>query len=474
MSQSPAEATGRGPSDEGLLSGKKAAFLTGTLILAVLSYQLNASMLTPALPDMAKSFNVSLDAVAQVSSLFFLAGSVIGLAFTRWSDYIGRRTALFIVLGILTVGTVVCIFAPNLPILLIGRVLQGASNATFNFSYLLLSARLAPRLFGTALGFVSAINGGIGGIDGFLGGLMADTVGFRWIFVVILILGLVAIALTWRVIPKDKPAVTEGRMDWWGAILIGVFLVSVTYAISEGSSIGWGAPITLICYAGIVVSAVLFVVVEARSSHPLVPLHHLVSLSLWPVVLTTVLTLAAVFAVLSFSIVLISQGKTGGGYGLSASLASLLFLTPPALTGAIAAPIAGTIAGRIGWLKTLRFGLFPVLALMIVFALVWRDPWAAGITAAVLGVFYTGVCLTSLNGLSVVQSPRVAPAVLPAINGVAYGIGASLGITIVAPYIGKGTDAGYSTGLWISVVISVLAVLMSFVIRKQKDPAISD
>lgn len=474
MSHSPAEATGHSASEAGLLSGKKAAILTATLILAVLSYQLNASMLTPALPDMATGFHVSLDAVSQMSSLFFLAGAVLGLAFTRWSDYIGRRTALFIVLAVLTVGTVLCILAPNLPVLLIGRVLQGASNATFNFSYLLLSARLTPRVFGTALGFISAVNGGIGGIDGFLGGLMADTVGFRWIFVVILILGLVAIALTWRVIPKDKPAVTTGKMDWWGAVFIGLFLVSVTYAISEGSSIGWAAPITLVCYAGLIVSGVVFVLIEAKSSHPLVPLHHLISLSLWPVVLTTILTLAAVFAVLSFSIVLISQGKTGGGYGMSASLASLLFLTPPALTGAIAAPIAGTIAGRIGWLRTLRFGLFPVLALMIVFALVWRDPWAAGITAAVLGVFYTGVCLTSLNGLSVVQSPREAPAVLPAINGSAYGIGASLGITIVAPYIGRGTDAGFSTGLWISTGICVLALLMAFVIRKQKNPAISD
>lgn len=158
-------------------------------------------------------------------------------------------------------------------------------------------------------------------MDGFLGGLMADTVGFRWVFVVILILGLVAFALSWRIIPKDEPSVTEGTMDWWGAVFIGLFLISVTYAISEGSSLGWTAPITLICLAGMVVSAVVFVVIESKSSHPLIPLHHLLSRALWPVVLTTVLTLAAVFAVLSFSIVLISQGTTGGGYGLSASVA---------------------------------------------------------------------------------------------------------------------------------------------------------
>ena len=130
-------------------------------------------------------------------------------------------------------------------------------------------------------------------------------------------------------------------------------------------------------------------------------------------------------------------------------------MTPAALTGAV----AGTIAGRIGWLKMLRIGLFPVLALMIVFALVWRNPWAAGITAAVLGIFYTGVCLTSLNGLSVVQSPIDAPAALPAINGSAYGIGASLGITIVAPYVGQGTESVYfdcDTGIDDALTIAYL------------------
>ena len=452
--------------------GRKAVVLTTTLILAVVAGQLCASMLTPALPDMAAAFDVTVEAASQMSSLFFLAGAVLGLVFTRWSDYLGRRRTLIIVLIVLLVGTLMCVFAPNLPILLIGRVLEGVSGATFNFSFLLLSRMLSARTFGTALGTVSAINGGVGGVDGFLGGLMTQTVGFRWIFVVIAIVCVIALVLVLRVIPTDAPSVTEGKMDWWGAVFIGAFLVSITYAISEGSSQGWTAPITLACYAGAVVSAVAFTIVESRSNHPLVPLEHLVSRSMWPVVMTTVLLLAAVFSVLSFSIVLISQGITGGAFGLPPGLAALFFLTPAAISGAIAAPIAGTIAGRIGWLKTLRIGTLPVFALMVVFALVWRDPWAAGITATILGVFYTGVCLTSLNGLSVVQSPREAPAALPAVNGAAFGIGAGLGITLVAPWITQGTDSGFTTGLWISVGISLLAVLMAFVIKPQKDPAV--
>jgi predicted MFS family arabinose efflux permease len=449
----------------GHIHGKKAVILTATLIVGVLAYQLNASMLSPALPAMAKAINTDTDSIAQVSSLFLLAGAVLGLAFTRWSDYIGRRKALLIVLLVLTVGTLLCVFAPNLQILLIGRVLQGASSATFNFSYLLLSSSLSPRVFGTALGFVSAINGGIGGVDGFIGGLMSDTVGFRWIFVVILVLGLIAIALSWRVIPSDTPSVPNGRMDWWGAVIIGIFLICITNMISVGSSVGWGKTTTLLWIAGTVVSAIVFVLVERRRKDALVPIHHLTSRTVWPVLMTTILTLAAVFAVLAFSLVIISESKTG--YGMNAGIAALLFLTPPALTGAIAAPIAGTIAGRKGWLTTLRFGMFPVLALMILLAFVWRDEWVTLVVAAVLGIFYTGVVLTCLNGLSVVQSPPEAPAVLPAINGAGFGIGASLGITLVAPLIGKETDAGFTQGLFVSVGICVLALLMSFVIKRQ-------
>ncbi|VXC54520.1 hypothetical protein ARTHRO9AX_80207 [Arthrobacter sp. 9AX] len=68
------------------LSGRRAALLISTLLLGVLSFQLNASMVTPALPQIAASFGESADSAAPVQSMFFLAGAIAGPVIGRWSD----------------------------------------------------------------------------------------------------------------------------------------------------------------------------------------------------------------------------------------------------------------------------------------------------------------------------------------------------------------------------------------------------
>lgn len=122
----PAEGASVSPSTD-LYSGKALFALMVTLITAVLSYQLNASMITPALPNIGESYAISESTVGLVSSLFFLAGSIAGVVLTRWSDFIGRKKMLIYVLLVLLVGTIICAVAPNFTIFMVGRVLQGAS-----------------------------------------------------------------------------------------------------------------------------------------------------------------------------------------------------------------------------------------------------------------------------------------------------------------------------------------------------------
>ncbi|BCW04896.1 MFS transporter [Arthrobacter sp. NtRootA1] len=447
--------------------GRAAVLLITTLVLAVLSFQLNASMITPALPHIGSFFGETPEAVAQVQSMFFLAGAISGPVIGRWSDFIGRRTALLLVLAIMGAGTVLCIFAPSLPLLVAGRFMQGVSSAIFALSYIVLNEYLPARLFGTSIGIIAAINGGVGGVDGYFGGLMAETLGFQSIFVAVLALAAIAVVCVIKVVPGGKSAVTPGRMDWWGAGSLSVFLVFITYFVSTGSSAGWVSPAALGLLAGSIVSFTAFWLIEKKRSTPLVAVHHLRSRQVWPVIVTTVLTLAGIFAIINFTVVLISQDKENG-FGLPASVAALLFLTPAALIGVFAAPLAGWIADRRGWIKTVRVGTATSLACAIAAALFADNQVAVLIAIAALGIFYNGFFLTAINGLSVLLSPKEAPAALPGINGASFGIGASLGVVVVAPFAGQGTAAGYSTALWISVSITVLAFLVSLFITAPK------
>ncbi|MGY2743410.1 MFS transporter [Arthrobacter sp. UYCu723] len=453
--------------EEPKIAGRRAALLISTLLLGVLSFQLNASMVTPALPQIAASFGQGPESAAPVQSMFFLAGAIAGPVIGRWSDFIGRRAALLLVLGIMGAGTILCIAAPTLPLLIAGRFLQGVSSAVFALAYIVLSENLQARVFGTSVGIIAAINGGVGGADGYVGGLMAETIGFRSIFVVVLVLTAIAAACIIKTVPSGRPQGVRGAMDWWGAGSLSVFLVFITYFVSGGSAAGWTAPSTLALLAGAVASFAAFWMIEKKRSHPLIAVHHLRSRQVWPVIATTVLTLAGIFAVINFTVVLLSQ-DTHHGFGLSASLSALLFLTPAALIGVFAAPLAGWLADRRGWIKTLRAGTGLSLACAIAAAAFADNQVAVLIAVAALGIFYNGLFLTAINGLSVLLSPKEAPAALPGINGASFGIGASLGVVLVAPFAAQATSAGYTTALWISVAITAAAFLVSLFVAAPK------
>jgi predicted MFS family arabinose efflux permease len=256
-------------------------------------------------------------------------------------------------------------------------------------------------------------------------------------------------------------------MDWWGAGSLSVFLVFITYFVSGGSAAGWTAPTTLALLAGTIVSFAAFWMIEKRRSHPLIAVHHLRSRQVWPVIASTVLTLAGIFAVMNFTVVLLSQDK-GSGFGLSPSLSALLFLTPAALIGVFAAPLAGWLAGRRGWIKVLRTGSAMSLVCAVAAAAFSGNQIAVIIAVAALGIFYNGLFLTAINGLSVLLSPKEAPASLPSINGASFGIGASLGVVIVAPFAAQATAGGYATALWISVGITAAAFIVSLFVPAPK------
>ncbi|WP_329165698.1 MFS transporter [Streptomyces sp. NBC_01267] len=406
--------------------------------------------------------------ISQVSSLFFLAGAICGVVLSRVSDFWGRRRILLAVLAVTTVGTILCIAAPNLPVLLTGRVLQGASSSAFQIAYVVLNERLSKKVFAAALGVITAINGGVGGVDGLFGGWLSDAFGYRSIFAVILVVGIAAAGCVALVLPKDGPPVTAGRMDWWGAGALSIALYCVTYLVSHGFADGWDSASTLGYLAGTVVSAVAFGFIERRRTTPLIALSHLKSREVWPVIATTVVVLSGIFAVINFTVVVISQNPETG-FGLSATESSLLFLTPAALIGLAAAPMAGWLADRKGWLGTLRVGLVLSIVGLCVIAAFPLQKWTVFAAVAFLGITYNGLVLTTLNGLGVLNSPKDAPAALPGLNSAAFGTGASIGIGLVAPYATRGTLGGYSTALWISVGITVLALATSLFITRRED-----
>lgn len=448
-----------------VLSGKTMIPLVTALILCVLSYQLNCSMITPALPDMADALNVSVNDVSQVSSLFLLFGSIGGILLTRWSDYVGRRNMLFLILGCLFVGTLLTIFSPNLVLLLIGRALQGLSSATFQLSYLILDEALDARSFGVALGVITAFNGGVGGVDGVIGGLLVEHFGYRSLFVVILVLVIISFIAVLVAFPKNMPASSTGRFDWWGGVFITIAVICLGQFVSRGSGDwGWGDWRTIGILIVAVASMVLFFVRERHAADPVISIEELKSRQVWPLIAAVLLTLAGVYPVINFTLVVFSQNAEAG-FGMNASMSSLCFLVPPAVLGIVAAPVVGWMAPRVGWIRTLRIGLVICLAAMAVLALLPDNVIIAIGCVVVLGIGYNALALTTLNGLGVVLSPEASKGSLPAVSGACFGLGSSIGVALISPFVSAGTVGGMRFAVIIGIIITALSFAASLAMR---------
>ena len=452
----------------GFLSRRQTVFMVAALVLSVISFMLNATMLSPAIGDI--NAHLGHNAFASMSSYSYLAGAIANVVLIRWSDYIGRKRVLIGVLIMMCIGTLLCLFGTSLPVVVAGRVLQGASNVTFGLAFLIMRERLTAAVFGVCCGILSAVNGGVAGTDALLGGFLVDHFGYRSIFVLTLIIGIASVALGWKAVPADESErVAPGRMDWVGAVLIAVTVAGITLFIGNGGDLGWSSPFVVACIAAAIVAFVAFVVVEKRVVYPLVHIDELRSRYAWPVIAVTILSFASFMVVLGFLIPSIAENRSVG-FSANGMTTALLFITPAALVQLVVAPLIGRLAVRIGWVTVLRAGLVCALAATALLAVFALDRNMAILLMLVFGASM-GVALTPLAALGVIQAPEDEPGSLPGISNAAFGIGGSLGFTWAGTVVGEGTKASYHSALWIAVAIGIAAFATSLIL-KPRDAAV--
>ncbi|MFC6065525.1 MFS transporter [Streptomyces ochraceiscleroticus] len=462
--------------------------LLPSLVLAVLGYQINATMLSPALPDIARRLDTSSSLVGLSQTLFFLLAAVGQVTLARLSDYRGRKPVMLLCGVLLIIGNLACALAPDISVYLAGRILQGVSAAMFSLSFLTLNDLLPPAAFGRAAGIISAVNGGFAGVDAIVGGRLADTVGFRAIFLGGLVLSVVGTLAVARYVPAVPPK-AAGSMDWLGAGLLALGLSGVLIGLAQGAGWGWTSPATLGCVVGGLAALVAFVLVQrsrsagsnsvsgtgagtdsrtpaadnATTVRPrttaVIDIRLLASRRAWPLLLTVTLTLAGAFGALALTIPLFTQ-DAHAGYGLSATRSALLYATPASAIGVIGAPLAGYFGPRVGWRRTALVGSAGSLLAFAVAVPFRSEPWVLFAALAVLGLTYNGISITALNGLAVVSAPKDQQGALTGLTGACFGVGASLGTALASGLItSAGTDGATGAAAYTGAFVAALALL---------------
>lgn len=267
-------------------------------------------------------------------------------------------------------------------------------------------------------------------------------------------------------------------MDWWGVVFIALVAVGLSWAVG-GGPFGEGFPSvwTVVYAVGAIVALIAFVIRQRHARQPLIPADHLGNRAIWAMPLTTILTLAGIMAVANLVGPSFAQNQDAG-WGMTATMASILFMAPYAFVGWVVGPFAGRLAPSFGYVRLLQLGLLSSAVVIAATALVGlSNPVVFGILLFVLGITYGGVTNVMLNGLGILLSPKSAPGLLPGLNGASFAIGAGLAFTIVGEAITRGSPSGsdstggYEQGLWICAGITVLALAAASVLPK---PQLSD
>ena len=448
--------------------------LMTALLAACVAFQLNASMLSPALVTIEEELNTTSAAVGLSQTAFFTAAALFSLFLPRLGDIIGRKKVLAGMLVVLTIGSVVAALAPSIEVLFIARLIQGVSGPVVPLTLIMLRVEITDaKLYGTLMGVITAVNGGIAGVDAIAGGYLAQNHGFASVFWVMAAVGAVAAALLFFLAPESTAEKKE-KMDWVGVVPLVISVGTLLTAFNEAGKLGaanWPLVIGLIVIA--VIAFVVFWKVENRTEQPLVATHLLKQRSTWALLLTTLLTMTGVFAVMNGIIPALAQDGAVG-FGMGAEESAWWTLTPYAIAGLVLGPIAGRLAATWGYGKVLRIGMIgSVIALTLMLLVVGSDSRLGVLGVSVLiGVTYAGIGNIMLNGLGIVLSPKENPGFLPGLNAGAFNLGAGLSFAVIyavktaaTPADGGGTS-GYYAGIIAGLVILVLALATSFLIPK--------
>ncbi|WP_285649004.1 MFS transporter [Actinomycetospora sp. NBRC 106375] len=433
---------------------------------------LDVSIVNVALPAMQRGIGASSAELSWVVSGYALTFGLVLVASGRLGDDRGRKKMFIISLALFTLTSAAAGFAPNAASLVVFRLLQGAAGGMLNpqvigFIQQLFQGRERGRafgLFGAAIGISTAIGPLLGGLLLQWGG---DTDGWRWVFYVNVPIGIVALALGARLLPRDTAGDGERRpLDVVGAILLGGAVVALMVPLVLSEQDRSGAPWWLIAVA--VVLLAVFIAWERRArrthGHPLVNFALLRTRS-YALGSSLGLLYFAGFTAIFFVVTLFLQN--GRGYTpLEAGLA----LTPFALGSAVTSAVGGRLVSRLG--KSLVvMGLVAVGVGLVAVDLVLRlDPAQVGWAIAgplLLAGIGSGFVIAPNQTLALEEVPAREGGTAAGVLQTGQRVGSAIGISAVgAVFFGQLTSTGgdwalaISRGLVGAVAFVVLALVL--------------
>src|SRR5712675_728651 len=236
---------------------------------------LDTTIVNVSLQHIAGSLSVTPEEATWALTSYLVANAIV-LPLTGWlGNYFGRRNILLVSVGGFTVFSFLCCIAPNLPLLIIFRVLQGATGGGLQpLSQAILMEAFPAEKRGKAMAFwalgivVAPMLGPV------LGGWITDSYSWRWLFYINIPIGIAAVVMASLFI-FDPPYIKrgEGGIDYWGIGMLAVGIGALQVLLDKGQELDWFASHAIVILAiATALGLGFFVLRELSTDHPVVQL----------------------------------------------------------------------------------------------------------------------------------------------------------------------------------------------------------
>jgi len=242
--------------------GSSMAFIDGTVVNVAL----------PVLQTDLGATATDVQWVVEAYSLFLAALILVGGSL---GDHFGRRRIYALGIVLFTLASVFCGLAPNVNVLILARAFQGVGGALLvPGSLAIISAAFDTKRRGRAIGTWSGFTAITSAVGPVMGGLLVQYASWRWVFYInVPLAAIVLIVLFWHVPESRNESLGEhARLDWWGAFLATLGLGGIVFGLIESNNLGLGSGLVLLSLTIGVAALLAFVLVEARSKSPMLPL----------------------------------------------------------------------------------------------------------------------------------------------------------------------------------------------------------
>ena len=387
---------------------------------------LDGSVVNTILPVVARDFGVGVAPVQWVVTVYLLVVSGTLLGFGRMGDILGHGRVYLAGMGLFVAASLMCGAAFSLPLLVAGRALQGLGAAMmFASGPAILTGAFPAGRRGQVLGLQATMTylGLTAGPS--LGGALAQAFSWRAVYFVNVPVGVAALLLGLRRVPREGGGAAGEPFDGPGAAAFTCSLVALLLALNRGHDWGWGSPGVLALMTGAGAGFALFLLIERSSRHPMLDLslfsERLFSASAASA-LMNYMSISSMAFVLPF---LLIEGRD-----LSVGRAGLLMTAQP-LVMAVTAPLSGTLSDRIGSRIPATTGMTLVAAGL---SLLGRAGAGQGLTVLAAGLMLVGVgagLFTSPNNSALMgAAPRNRQGIASGVLAVARNLGFALGVGV--------------------------------------------